>query len=77
MKVSFHHRRHESLPPQPARSPRLLLVAIILGIGTTALAAAGLSGRDAPESDPAISAAEQASRDVVDERVRAHLRSLR
>lgn len=77
MKVSLHRRRHESLPPQPARAPKLLLIAIVLGLATTAVAAARLAGRDEPAFDPAVSAAEQATRDVVDERVRAHLRSLR
>ena len=77
MTVSFHRRRHESLPPQPARSPRLLLIAIVLGIGTTALAAVGLAGEDEPLFDPAVAAAEQTTRDLVDERVRSHLRSLR
>ena len=76
MRVSLHRRRHESLPPQPARSPKVLLIAVVLGIGTTALAAAGLSGREVP-FDPAVAAAEQATRDSVDERVRAHLRALR
>lgn len=82
MKVSFHRRRHESLPPQPApRSPRLLIVAMVLGSAGVGLAAANL-GDDEGDSaggsfDPAVAAAEQASHDVVDERIRAHLRKLR
>lgn len=77
MRVSLHRRRHESLPPEPARSPKLLLVAIVLGMGTTALAAAALAEPDEPSLDPAVLAAEQDTRDVVDERLHAHLRSLR
>jgi hypothetical protein len=76
MKVSFHRRRHDSLPPQPRRSPRVLLVAAVLVLGSTTLAAAGL-GRTLPPVDPEVAAAEQATRDIVDERVRAHLRSRR
>lgn len=76
MKVSLHRRRHESLPPTPRRSPKVLLLAGVLGTATMGLAAANL-GEDAPPSDPAVLAAEQASRDVVDDRLRAHLRALR
>lgn len=80
MKVSLHRRRHESLPPQPRRSPRVLIVAAILTTGTMALAAANL-GDELPAAeqsafDPAVNAAEQATRDLVDARVRAHLKQL-
>jgi hypothetical protein len=81
MKVSLHRRRHESLPPTPRRSPRILIVALVLGSAGVGLAAANLGDGDAlgpaPPFDPAVAAAEQASHDVVDERVRAHLRKLR
>lgn len=77
MKVSLHRRRHESLPPQPRRSPRVLIVATILTTGGMALAAANLGGEEpAPAFDPAVNAAEQATRDLVDARVRAHLKKL-
>ena len=80
MRVSLHRRRHESLPPQPARkSSRLLIIAMVLGSAGVGLAAANL-GEDAPAPqafDPAVASAEQASHDVVDERIRAHLRRLR
>lgn len=81
MKVSFHRRRHESLPPEPAaRSPRLFVVAMVLGSAGVGLAAANLGDDEADAAasfDPAVAAAEQASHDVVDERIRAHLRKLR
>jgi hypothetical protein len=80
MKVSLHRRRHESLPPKPRRSPRVLIVAAILTTGTMAFAAAsfGEGGEAEPQAafDPAVSAAEQATRDVVDARLRAHLKRL-
>jgi hypothetical protein len=78
MRVSLHRRRHESLPPQSSRSPRLLIVAMVLGSAGVGLAAANLGEDDVPAPfDPAVAAAEQASHDVVDERIRAHLRNLR
>jgi hypothetical protein len=79
MRVSLHRRRHESLPPQPRKSPRVLIIAMVLGSAGVGLAAANL-GDDTPPAkafDPAVASAEEASHDVVDERIRAHLRRLR
>lgn len=79
MRVSLHRRRHESLPPQPRRSPRVLIIVMVLCSAGVGLAAANLGDDSPPPApfDPAVASAEQASHDVVDERVRAHLRRLR
>jgi hypothetical protein len=78
MRVSLHRRRHDSLPPQPRKSPRILIIAMVLGSAGVGLAAANLGDDPAPPAfDPAVASAEQASHDVVDERIRAHLRRLR
>lgn len=76
MKVSFHRRRHDSLPPTPRRSPRVLVAALVLGSATMGLAAANLGDAE-PHADPLVLAAEQASRDATDDRLRLHLRRLR
>lgn len=81
MKVSFHRRRHDSLPPEPRRSPRVLIILLVLGSAGMGLAASRLGDDVVTTSEqhasPAVAAAEQASHDVVDERIRAHLRRLR
>lgn len=78
MKVSLHRRVYDSLPPQRSRSPLLLVVAAIATTGTMAFAASQLGGEpdSVPSVNPAVSAAEQATRDAVDARIRTRLRSL-
>ena len=72
MRVSFHRRRHDSLPPRKRRSWRVLAVAIVLTTCTMAFAASRLTHDD----PPAVNAAERDTRDVVDARIHAHLRRL-
>jgi hypothetical protein len=79
MKMSFHKRRgrSESLPPQRARSPIAFILAAALLTATMALAAKRMGAHDdAPAPDAKVAAAEQATHDLVDERVRLHLKRL-
>ena len=80
MRVSLHRRRHESLPPQKRRSPKIIVILIVLTTGTMAFAATRIGGKPTPEASPggssAESTAEQATRDVVNERLHAHLKRL-
>ena len=81
MKMSFNRRRSielHSLPPERARSPRVVIIAGLLLSATVALAASQM-GRSAPApaDDPAAEDAEARTERMLDERVRLHLRSLR
>lgn len=75
MKMSFHRRRtHESLPPRPARSPKMAIIAGLLLSATVAFAASRMGQGGTEPPDPAVLDAEQGTHDHVDERVRLHLR---
>ena len=77
MRVSFHsRRRHDSLPPQPRRSAKLFIIVGLLTTGTMAFATVNFTTADPPHTAPAVAAAEEATRNVVDERLHAHLRAL-
>ena len=76
MRVSLHRRRHESLPPQRRRSPKVLLIAIVLTTGTMAFAASHIGGKTDPVASAVESESEQATRDVVNERLHAKLKRL-
>ena len=73
MRVSFHRRRHQSLPPQRRRSPRVLVIVIALTTATMAFAASHIGkSRELPAA-MLIERADQETREVVDRRISAHL----
>ena len=73
MRVSFHRRRHLSLPPQRRRSPRVLIVFIALTTATMAFAASHIGkSRELPAA-MLIERADNDTRDAVDDRIAAHL----
>lgn len=76
MRVSFHRRRHMSLPPQRRRSPRVIVVVIALTTATMAFAASHIGrSRELPAAMLIESQrADQATRDVVDQRLQARLK---
>ena len=76
MKVSLHRRRHQSLPPQKRRSPRVLAVLIALTTGTMAFAASRITGGEARADNAAVAAADDKALDIADMRIRAHLKKL-
>jgi hypothetical protein len=84
VKLSFNRRRSlelHSLPPQRARSPKLVIIAGLLLSATVALAASRIGRNAEPVEDaaaPSAPAAEAEHRTerLIDERVRLHLRAL-
>lgn len=76
MKMSFHRRRSQSLPPQPARSGKLIIVVGLLLSATVAFAASRMGRSEPAAMRPDVTNAEQGTSDFVDERVRLHLRSI-
>ncbi len=77
MRISLHRRRHMSLPPRKRRSPKVLVLFIALTTGTMAFAASRL-GRDRapPAADPRVTAVDDETLALADERIHAHLKKL-
>ena len=73
MRLSLHKKRHLSLPPQPRRSPKVLVIVVVVTAATMAFAASRI-GRDPPSAESAtVRNADAGTRSAVDERLRVHL----
>jgi hypothetical protein len=76
MKISMHRRRNQSLPPRPARSRKLLVIIALFLSATVALAAKLSRAAEPPPGRQAVVLADRDTQQLIDERMREHLRAL-